>query len=150
MWCRAVLPAACCWTAPALLCSWCFPIFQPSFCVSLSPQCLEYCLNPNITKLHVITVEWQHCITTTTNHKLLYFCDQDVSVMLWCHNSVGFLHTHVCVLLCTFFTHKVGQGAGRCQATRSNNSRELVRGGPGWWSTLALVVVAATLEWPLE
>ena len=70
--------------------------------------------------------------------------------LLWCDNSVGFLHTHVCVLLCTFFTHKVGQGAGRCQATRSNNSRELVCGGAGWWSTLALVVLAATLEWPLE
>ena len=67
--------------------------------------------------------------------------------LLWCHNSVGFPHTHVCVLLCTFFTHKIGQGAGRCQATRSNNSRELKCGGAVEYTGPSSV---ATLEWPLE
>ena len=146
MWCRAVLPVAglrqhC----SAAACCWCFPIFQPSFCVSLSPQCLEYCLNPNITKLHVITVEWQHCITTTAKQKLLYFCDQDISVMV---PQFCWIPAHTCLCTSMYFFHAQNwAGSGRCQATRSNNSRELKCGGAVEYTGLSSV---ATLEWPLE
>ena len=146
MWCRAVLPVAglrqhC----SAAACCWCFPIFQPSFCVSLSPQCLEYCLNPNITKLHVITVEWQHCITTTAKQKLLYFCDQDISVMV---PQFCWIPAHTCLCTSMYFFHAQNwAGSGRCQATRSNNSRELKCGGAVEYTGPSSV---ATLEWPLE